>query len=130
MQSVLLLRLQRTGHRHRDGLVWLGCSGLGHRNLTAGGLRRGFGGPLGILIEIIDRLGRPLLIVGGFMFAVRMLSIFGFDVGEGVKRTRTGLLCTKLLGKLIVIGVGGQVLELSGYFLLFGFLTSAAHLTP
>ena len=85
----------------------------GHRNLTAGGLRRGFGGPLGILIEIIGRLGRPLLIVGGFMFAVRMLSIFGFDVGEGVKRTRTGLLCTKLLGKLIVIGVGGQVLELS-----------------
>ena len=37
---------------------------------------------------------------------------------------------TELLGELIVIGVGGQVLELSGYFLLFGFLTSAAHLTP
>ena len=51
-------------------------------------------------------------------------------IGKRVEGTRTGLLRTELLGKLIVIGVGGQVLELSGYFLLFGFLTSAAHLTP
>ena len=60
----------------------------------------------------------------------RIVRIFCFDIGERIKRTRTRLLGTELLGELIIIGVGGQVLELSGYFLLFGFLTSAAHLTP
>ena len=36
----------------------------------------------------------------------------------------------QLFCQLIVVGIGGQVLELSGNFLLFCFLTSAAHLTP
>ena len=73
-----------------------------------------------------SRIARGLTII----FGVHIVRILGFDIGKRVEGTRTGLLRTELLGKLIVIGVGGQVLELSGYFLLFGFLTSAAHLTP
>ena len=129
VQSVLLLRLQCTRHRHRNGLVGL-RSGLGHRHFAAGGLCRGFCGPLRILIEVILGSGRRLHVTGSLIFTVHIVRILGLDIGEWVERTRTGLLCTELLGKLIVIGVGGQVLQLTSNFLLFCFLTSAALLTP
>ena len=104
--------------------------GLCRRKLTTGGLRSGFRGPLGVFIEVVNGIGRCLTIPCGLIFGVHIVGILGFDIGKRVEGTRTGLLRTELLGQLIVIGVGGQVLELSGYFLLFGFLTSAAHLTP
>ena len=129
MQSVLLLRLQRAGHRHRDGLVRL-RRGLCRRKLATRGLRRGFRGPLGVFVKVIGGIGRRLAVPNGLIFGVHIVRILGFDIGKRVEGTRTGLLRTELLGKLIVIGVGGQVLELSGYFLLFGFLTSAGRLTP
>ena len=112
--------------------MWLRCGGLGCRELSARGLRRRLRGPLRILVEAILGVAlRGLLnIFRNLIFSVRIVRIFCFDIGERIKRTRTRLLGTELLGELIVIGVGGQVLELSGYFLLFDFLTSAAHLTP
>ena len=58
------------------------------------------------------------------------MRILLFDVGERIERTGTRLLGIELLGELIVVGIGSQVLELTGYFLLFCLLTSAAHLTP
>ena len=53
------------------------------------------------------------------------MRIRSLDIGKRIGRPLARLLRAQLLGELIVIGVGGQVLELSGYFLLFGFLTSA-----
>ena len=116
VQSVLLLRLECAGHRHRDGLVRLRRC-LRRRKLATGGLRCGFRGPLGVFVEIIGGIGRRLTVPNGLTFGVHIVRILGFDIGKRVEGTRTGLLRTELLGKLIVIGVGGQVLELSGYFL-------------
>ena len=112
--------------------MWLRCGGLGCRELSARGLRRCLRSPLRILVEVILGVAlRGLLnIFRNLIFSVRIVRIFCFDIGERIERTRTRLLGAELLGELIVVGVGGQVLELSGYFLLFGFLTSAAHLTP
>ena len=98
--------------------------GLGYREFSARGLRRSFRGfrsPLRILVEVILSVGLRgfLNIFRNLIFSVRIVRIFCFDIGERIKRTRTRLLGTELLGELIIIGVGGQVLELSGYFLLF-----------
>ena len=80
-------------------------------------------GPLCILVEVILGVGlRGLLsIFRNLIFSVRIVRIFCFDIGERIKRTRTRLLGTELLGELIIIGVGGQVLELSGYFCCLAF---------
>ena len=58
------------------------------------------------------------------------MDVLDFLMGERVDRTGARLLRTELLGELVVIGVSGQILELSGYLLLFCLLSSAAHLTP
>lgn len=68
-----------------------------------------------------------VVISSGIHILVRILVI---DVGERVRRAHSRLLLAQLFCQLIVVGIGGQVLELSGNFLLFCFLTSAAHLTP
>ena len=111
VQSVLLLRLQRAGHRHRDGLVRL-RRGLCRRKLTTGGLRSGFRGPLGVFIEVVNGIGRCLTIPCGLIFGVHIVGILGFDIGKRVEGTRTGLLRTELLGKLIVIGAVVRYLSL------------------
>ena len=111
---------------------------------VCGDLRRRAGGhgrgtvraliPLGVLVEVILlRSGSCLggtgsvVISSGIHILVRILVI---DVGERVRRAHSRLLLAQLFCQLIVVGIGGQVLELSGNFLLFCFLTSAAHLTP
>ena len=81
-------------------------------------------------VPVQAQVGAKYLIVvisSGIHILVRILVI---DVGERVRRAHSRLLLAQLFCQLIVVGIGGQVLELSGNFLLFCFLTSAAHLTP
>ena len=52
------------------------------------------------------------------------MDVLDFLMGERVDRTGARLLRTELLGELVVIGVSGQILELSGYLLLFCLLSS------
>lgn len=114
-------------HRLRRGRL----GGRRLREFAAGRLRGGLGGPLGVLVEVI--LGRSgglagigVRVTGGIHGNVRIVVIVVIvEVGERVDGTDSRLLAAQFFGKLVVIGVGCQILELTGNFLLLGFLTSA-----
>ena len=126
-----LLGLERGRHghgnrlaRHQLGLRSLRFRRLHGRHFATGRLRRSLGSPLGVLVKVILSDGSLRIVHGG----VRIMRIRSLDIGKRIGRPLARLLRAQLLGELI--GIGGQVLELPGYFLLFCFLTSAAHVTP
>jgi hypothetical protein len=60
----------------------------------------------------------------------RIVGVRRSGICERISYVGALLLNAQLLGEFVVVGISCQVLELTGYFLLLGFLTSAAHLTP
>ena len=122
-----LLGLERGRHghrnrlaRHRLGLRSLRFRRLHGRHFATGRLRRSLGSPLGVLVKVILSDGSLRIVHGG----VRIMRIRSLDIGKRIGRPLARLLRAQLLGELIVIGIGGQVLELPGYFLLFCFLAA------